>query len=229
MNSVGEITLFSEPTFFPFRPRNKKKSSTLIPEPLNVEIDASTFNQTSCRKPFSKEFGFKNIAFEMESVPGQNTDEKAEGKSGDTVSKSQLSDEKITEDVPQEILPVTGKISASKNAVHNGIRCENIGKQEVKIDLTNSMTKTQFDDKARNSENGVLSSIKHQSTTEDVHQPDDELSDWDDEEFEYIPTTWVTSFWTQFTVLCERNFKETKPAILSSLNIIQVNNFLLYI
>ena len=38
-----------------------------------------------------------------------------------------------------------------------------------------------------------------------------------------IPTSWATSFWTQFTVLMSRTFKQSKPDILSKLSLIQVN------
>ncbi|XP_074625130.1 uncharacterized protein LOC141883522 isoform X2 [Acropora palmata] len=36
-----------------------------------------------------------------------------------------------------------------------------------------------------------------------------------------IPTSWATSFWTQFTVLMSRTFKQSKPDILSKLSLIQ--------
>ena len=37
-----------------------------------------------------------------------------------------------------------------------------------------------------------------------------------------ISTSWSTSFWTQFTVLLQRTFKQSKPDILSKLNFFQV-------
>jgi len=39
-----------------------------------------------------------------------------------------------------------------------------------------------------------------------------------------ISTSWATSFWTQFTVLLQRTFKQSKPEILSKLNFTQVCN-----
>ncbi|EDO41448.1 predicted protein [Nematostella vectensis] len=43
----------------------------------------------------------------------------------------------------------------------------------------------------------------------------------DDDDYTDVHTGWVTSFWTQFTVLTERTFKQSKPEILSKLNFIQ--------
>ena len=58
-------------------------------------------------------------------------------------------------------------------------------------------------------------------------EDDEEESDEEEKEEKYghISTTWVTSFWTQFTVLLQRNFKQAKPEILSKLNNIQVSAF----
>lgn len=59
--------------------------------------------------------------------------------------------------------------------------------------------------------------------TLDIRDDEEESGDEEVEEQDYghISTTWVTSFWTQFTVLLERNFKQAKPEILSKLNNIQ--------
>ena len=55
----------------------------------------------------------------------------------------------------------------------------------------------------------------------DIHYHDDE----EDQSALYsdISTSWATSFWTQFTVLLERSFKQSKPDLLSKLDIIQVS------
>lgn len=54
----------------------------------------------------------------------------------------------------------------------------------------------------------------------DVHDHDDEV----DHSALYtdISTSWATSFWTQFSVLLVRTFKQSKPDILSKLNFVQV-------
>ena len=55
----------------------------------------------------------------------------------------------------------------------------------------------------------------------DVHDQDDD----EDHSALYgdISTSWATSFWTQFSVLMVRTFKQSKPDILSKLNFIQVS------
>ena len=60
----------------------------------------------------------------------------------------------------------------------------------------------------------------------DVHDDDDE-----DHSALYtdISTSWATSFWTQFTVLLQRTFKQSKPEMLSKLEFIQVSENVLYI
>lgn len=54
----------------------------------------------------------------------------------------------------------------------------------------------------------------------DVHDHEDEV----DHSALYtdISTSWATSFWTQFSVLLVRTFKQSKPDILSKLNFVQV-------
>ena len=52
-----------------------------------------------------------------------------------------------------------------------------------------------------------------------VHDDDDDHS----ELYADISTSWATSFWTQFTVLMGRTFKQSKPEILSKLSLIEVN------
>ncbi|KAK2557724.1 ABC transporter G family member 22 [Acropora cervicornis] len=52
----------------------------------------------------------------------------------------------------------------------------------------------------------------------DVNAHDD---DKHSELYADIPTSWATSFWTQFTVLMGRTFKQSKPDILSKLSLIQ--------
>ena len=62
----------------------------------------------------------------------------------------------------------------------------------------------------------------------DIHYHDDD----EDQSALYsdISTSWATSFWTQFTVLLQRTFKQSKPEILSKLNFTQVcNNCLKFI
>ena len=56
----------------------------------------------------------------------------------------------------------------------------------------------------------------------DIHYHDDD----EDQAASYsdISTSWATSFWTQFTVLLERSFKQSKPELLSKLDIIQVSD-----
>ena len=56
----------------------------------------------------------------------------------------------------------------------------------------------------------------------DIHYHDDE----EDQSALYsdISTSWATSFWTQFTVLLQRSFKQSKPDLLSKLDIIQVSD-----
>ena len=56
----------------------------------------------------------------------------------------------------------------------------------------------------------------------DIHYHDDD----EDQSALYsdISTSWATSFWTQFTVLLQRTFKQSKPEILSKLNFTQVCN-----
>ena len=58
----------------------------------------------------------------------------------------------------------------------------------------------------------------------DIHYHDDD----EDQSALYsdISTSWATSFWTQFTVLLQRTFKQSKPEILSKLNFTQVCNHL---
>jgi len=53
----------------------------------------------------------------------------------------------------------------------------------------------------------------------DIHYHDDD----EDQSALYtdISTSWATSFWTQFTVLLQRTFKQSKPEILSKLNFTQ--------
>ena len=68
------------------------------------------------------------------------------------------------------------------------------------------------------------------STSNDYSRID--IDDQDDEDEDYsspysdISTSWPTSFWTQFTVLLRRTFKQSKPDILSKLNFTQVGMFL---
>ena len=54
----------------------------------------------------------------------------------------------------------------------------------------------------------------------DIHYHDDD----EDQSALYsdISTSWATSFWTQFTVLLQRTFKQSRPDILSKLNFAQV-------
>ena len=56
----------------------------------------------------------------------------------------------------------------------------------------------------------------------DIHYHDDD----EDQSALYsdISTSWATSFWTQFTVLLQRSFKQSKPDILSKLDVIQVSD-----
>ena len=56
----------------------------------------------------------------------------------------------------------------------------------------------------------------------DIHYHDDD----EDQSALYsdISTSWATSFWTQFTVLLQRSFKQSKPDILSKLDLIQVSD-----
>ena len=55
----------------------------------------------------------------------------------------------------------------------------------------------------------------------DIHYHDDD----EDQSALYsdISTSWATSFWTQFTVLLQRTFKQSMPEILSKLNFTQVS------
>lgn len=55
----------------------------------------------------------------------------------------------------------------------------------------------------------------------DIHYHDDD----EDQSALYsdISTSWATSFWTQFTVLLQRTFKQSRPEILSKLNFSQVS------
>ncbi|XP_078373196.1 uncharacterized protein LOC144656827 isoform X2 [Oculina patagonica] len=62
------------------------------------------------------------------------------------------------------------------------------------------------------------------STSRDYSKVD--IHDHDDDEdhsalYSDISTSWATSFWTQFTVLLQRTFKQSKPEILSKLNFTQ--------
>lgn len=60
-------------------------------------------------------------------------------------------------------------------------------------------------------------------TSQDYTKIDVNAHDDDDHSELYadIPTSWATSFWTQFTVLMGRTFKQSKPDILSRLSLIQ--------
>ena len=59
----------------------------------------------------------------------------------------------------------------------------------------------------------------------DMHDEEEEEDDDEDSrKYGHISTTWVTSFWTQFTVLTQRTFKQSLPEILSKLNFIQVSH-----
>ena len=68
-----------------------------------------------------------------------------------------------------------------------------------------------------------LGNIEKGYTTLGPENDEEESGDEDEGEiYGHISTTWVTSFWTQFCVLLQRNFKQEKPEILSKLNLIQV-------
>lgn len=56
----------------------------------------------------------------------------------------------------------------------------------------------------------------------DVHDDDEDHSAL----YSDISTSWPTSFWTQFTVLLLRTFKQSKPDILSKLELSQVSTIL---
>ena len=58
-------------------------------------------------------------------------------------------------------------------------------------------------------------------TKVDIHDQEDD----EDHSAHYtdISTSWATSFWTQFSVLMVRTFKQSKPDILSKLNFVQVS------
>ena len=56
----------------------------------------------------------------------------------------------------------------------------------------------------------------------DVHDHDDDDKDHS-ALYTDISTSWATSFWTQFSVLMVRTFKQSKPDILSKLNFVQVS------
>ena len=56
----------------------------------------------------------------------------------------------------------------------------------------------------------------------DIHYHDDDEAD-QSALYSNISTSWATTFWTQFTVLLQRSFKQSKPEILSKLDIIQVS------
>lgn len=51
----------------------------------------------------------------------------------------------------------------------------------------------------------------------DIHDDDE-----DDDDYSAVSTAWATSFWTQFSVLTERTFKQSKPEMLSKINLFQV-------
>lgn len=51
----------------------------------------------------------------------------------------------------------------------------------------------------------------------DIHDDDE-----DDDDYSDVSTAWATSFWTQFSVLTERTFKQSKPEILSKISFFQV-------
>ena len=61
----------------------------------------------------------------------------------------------------------------------------------------------------------------------DIHDHDDD----EDQSAQYsdISTSWATSFKTQFTVLLQRTFKQSKPDILSKLELIQVSHQIVHI
>lgn len=70
-------------------------------------------------------------------------------------------------------------------------------------------------------------SVSQDYTKIDVHDQDDDEDH--SELYGDISTSWATSFWTQFSVLMVRTFKQSKPDILSKLNFIQVSrNSMLY-
>ena len=56
----------------------------------------------------------------------------------------------------------------------------------------------------------------------DVHDQEDD-EDHSGLQYSDISTSWATSFWTQFSVLMVRTFKQSKPDILSRLNFVQVS------
>lgn len=70
-----------------------------------------------------------------------------------------------------------------------------------------------------------LGNLENGYKTLDVEDDEEESGDEKEETYGHISTTWVTSFWTQFCVLLQRNFKQEKPEILSKLNLIQVKLF----
>ena len=128
------------------------------------------------------------------------------------------------------------KTSASDDAAHINLR-----DQEKRVSTTENGVTTggalETQDKRQStllpdaephpSENGVRGvSFKQLTSAEDVGITHDDSESRDGNEvFGHISTVWVTSFWTQFIVLAQRNFKETKPAILSTLNLVQVGNW----
>lgn len=66
---------------------------------------------------------------------------------------------------------------------------------------------------------------KHYTAVDILNHGDEESGDEDEDSGNYghISTTWVTSFWTQFTVLLQRSFRQSKPEILSKINLFQVS------
>lgn len=76
-----------------------------------------------------------------------------------------------------------------------------------------------------------LKSIDKSYAALDICNDGEGSGDEDTDELDYghISTTWVTSFWTQFSVLLQRNFKQSKPEILSKINLLQVNTFRLFV
>ena len=145
----------------------------------------------------------------------------------DTVDNSDLEDSLRRSELDGQQLSSEANAISAPLIPHSSL-------SHLRNSLTRSISKSSHHDLSPvHTEAQVLSSTDFsvavvaykRQTSQDYTKVDVNAHDDDDHSELYtdIPTSWATSFWTQFTVLMGRTFKQSKPDILSKLSLIQVN------